>query len=119
MNEMRGCDTSVIHVCVDSVWLDAGRRAQISDDMLIEIGAAIALFGRNFILLNEEGVKLPSTLREACKCRYSGDELSMPAAMKLLRAFQDFMRSRAQSSSGLADEADWGPFALNFFGSLL
>jgi hypothetical protein len=35
---------------------------------------------------------LPSTLQEFCACRYSGDELNMPAAMKLLRAFQDFMR---------------------------
>jgi hypothetical protein len=74
--------------------------------VLIEIGAAMALFGRNFVLLVEEGVELPSTLQELCECRYSGDELNMPAAMKLLRAFQDFMRSSPSSPSALADEAD-------------
>jgi hypothetical protein len=106
MDEMRGCDTAVIHVCADAVWLDADRRPRISGDVLIEIGAAIALFGGNFVLLVEDGVELPSTLQELCVCRYSGDELNMPAAMKLLRAFQDFMRSPAEGPSGLADEAD-------------
>jgi hypothetical protein len=103
---MRGCDTAVIHVCADAVWLDTDRQPRFGGYVLIEIGAAMALFGRNFVLLVEEGVELPSTLQELCECRYSGDELNMPAAMKLLRAFQDFMRSSPSSPSGLADEAD-------------
>jgi hypothetical protein len=106
MDEMRGCDTAVIHVCADAVWLDADRRPRIGGDVLIEIGAAIALFGRNFVLLVEDGVELPSTLQELCACRYSGDELNMPAAMKLLRAFQDFMRAPTSRPSRHAIEAD-------------
>jgi hypothetical protein len=106
MDAMRGCDTALIHVCADAVWLDAERRPHMGGDVLIEIGAAIALFGRNFVLLVEDGVELPPTLQELCTCRYTGNELNMPAAMKLLRAFQDFMRAPDQGLSGLGDQAD-------------
>jgi hypothetical protein len=83
MDGMRGCDTAVIHVGAD------GLRGEV----LIEIGAAMALFGRNFILLVEEGVTLPANLQGFCGCRYSGDELNMPAMMTLFKAFNDFTRS--------------------------
>ena len=58
MDEMRGCDTAVIHVGVDGLLFDGGdnEEPRISGDVLIEIGAAMALYGRNFILLVEEGV---------------------------------------------------------------
>jgi hypothetical protein len=57
-------------------------------------GLAMALFGRNFILLVEEGVALPANLQGLCECRYSGDELNMPATMKLFKAFNEFTRSQ-------------------------
>jgi hypothetical protein len=44
---------------------------RISGDVLIEIIAAMALYGRNFILLVEEGVTLPANLQGLCECRYS------------------------------------------------
>jgi hypothetical protein len=94
MDEMRGCDTAVIHVGVDGLLLDADREPRIGSDVLIEIGAAMALYGRNFVLLVEEGVELPANLQGLCECRYSGDELNMPATMKLFKAFDDFARSR-------------------------
>jgi hypothetical protein len=94
MDEMRGCDTAVIHVGLDGFLFDGAKNeeSRISGDILIEIGAAIALFGRNFILLVNEGVTLPATLRGPCECRYSGEELDMPATMALLNAFNDFTR---------------------------
>ncbi|MBR0695600.1 hypothetical protein JQ553_20485 [Bradyrhizobium lablabi] len=60
--------------------------------MLIEIGAAMALYKRNFILVVEDGVglELPSNLQGLYQCRYSGDELGMEATMKLLKAFKEF-----------------------------
>jgi hypothetical protein len=94
MDEMRGCDTAVIHVGVDGLLLDADRQPRISGDVLIEIGAAMALYGRDFVLLVEEGVELPPNLQGLCECRYNGDELNMPATMKLFEAFNDFARSR-------------------------
>jgi hypothetical protein len=40
--------------------------------------------GYKFILLVEEGLQLPSNLQGLYECRYSGDELSRLATMKLL-----------------------------------
>jgi predicted nucleotide-binding protein len=49
----------------------------------------MALYGKKYILLVEEGVDLPSNLKGLYECRYKGDELSMTATMKLLKAFND------------------------------
>jgi len=106
VEEMRGCDTAVIQVGVDGLRFDADRQPQISGDVLIEIGAAMALYGRNFVLLVEEGVELPSNLQGPCECRYSGDELNMPATMKLLRAFNDFTRPQPMRSLAITIGAD-------------
>jgi hypothetical protein len=99
MDEMRGCVTAVIHVDADGLLFDADRRPGISGDVLIEMVAAMALYGRNFVLLVEEGVELPSNLQALCECRYSGDELNMPATMMLLRAFNGFTQSQFCSLS--------------------
>jgi hypothetical protein len=53
----------------------------------------MALYGRNFILLVEEGVNLPANLQGLCECRYSGEELDMSATMTLFKTFNDFTRS--------------------------
>jgi hypothetical protein len=96
MEEMRGCDTAVIHVGADGMLFDGSENEEprICGDVLMEIGAAMALFGRNFILLVEDGVTLPSNLQGLCACRYSGDELDMPATMTLFKAFNEFTKSR-------------------------
>jgi hypothetical protein len=95
MDEMRGCDTAVIHLGADGLRFDGeNEEPRISGDILIEIGAAMALYGRNFILLVEEGVTLPPILQGLCECRYSGDELNMPATMTMFKAFNDFTRPR-------------------------
>jgi predicted nucleotide-binding protein len=84
MDEMRGCDTAVIHVGTEGA---SSGLSWLGGDALIEFGAAMALYGRNFILLVEEGVDLPSNLSGLAECRYSGDSLDMAATMKLLKAF--------------------------------
>jgi hypothetical protein len=66
----------------------------------------MALFGRNFILLVEGGVTLPTNLQGLCECRYSGEELDMPATMTLFKAFNDFTRSRPTRPLTLAIGAD-------------
>jgi hypothetical protein len=108
MDEMRGCDTAVIHVCDDGLRFDAGRsdEPRLGSDVLIEIGAAIALFGRNFILLVEDGVTLPVNLQGLCECRYGGQELDMPATMMLFKAFNDFTRPQPARPVALAIGAD-------------
>lgn len=92
MEDMRSCQVAVIHVGSEGVLhdKDGNEVPQINGNVLIEIGAAMALYGRNFILLVEEGLKLPSNLQGLYECRYQGEELSMSATMKLLKAFNEF-----------------------------
>lgn len=89
---MRGCQAAVIHVGVEGYLLDEqGKKVpQLNGNVLIEIGAAMALFKDNFVLLVEDGATLPSNLQGLYECRYSGDELGMEATMKLLKSFNDF-----------------------------
>lgn len=93
MDDMRTCGAAVIHVSAESVLYDesTGKRVpQINGNVLIEIGAAMALYNERFVLLVEDGVSLPSNLQGLYECRYEGEELSMPAIMKLLKAFNEF-----------------------------
>ena len=92
MDDMRTCKAAVIHVSAERILYDKDGNdiPQINDNVLIEIGAAMALYGNKFVLLVEEGVNLPSNLQGLYECRYDGDELNMPATMKLLRAFSEF-----------------------------
>ena len=92
MSDMRTCRAAVIHVSAESVLFDedGNEVPQINGNVLIEIGAAMALYADKFVLLVEEGLKLPSNLQGLYECRYSGDELTMTATMKLLKAFNEF-----------------------------
>ena len=92
MDEMRSCQAAVIHVSSEGVLKDKNgeEHTQLNGNVLIEIGAAMALYGKQFILLVEDGVKLPSNLQGLYECRYQGNELSGEATMKLLKAFNAF-----------------------------
>jgi hypothetical protein len=107
MDEMRECDTAVIHVGFDGLLFDGRRNEEprICGDLLIEIVAAMALYGRNFILLVEQGVSLPANLQGLCECRYSGEQLDMPAAMTLFKAFNDFAQPQPTRPSVSANHA--------------
>jgi predicted nucleotide-binding protein len=97
IEQMRDCDTAIIHVTAGTARGDAQRQPRISDDVLIEIGAAMALYGREFILLVEDSVELPPCLHGLRECRYSGNAFNMPAMMRLLRAFGGFTQPRSDA----------------------
>jgi predicted nucleotide-binding protein len=59
-------------------------------NVLIEIGAAIALYGKKIVLLVEKGVELPSNLQGLYRCECEGDRLDYNATMKILKAFNQF-----------------------------
>jgi predicted nucleotide-binding protein len=92
MEDMRSCFAAVIHVDAEEELLDStGSKSQkINDNVLIEIGAAMALYNRNFVLLVEKGIRLPSNLQGLYRCDYDGDKLDYEATMKLLKAFNEF-----------------------------
>ena len=90
--DMRGCSAGVIHVGSEGKYLspDGSEYTKINDNVLIEIGAAMALYGKKVILLVERGVQLPSNLQGLYRCEYEGDKLDYDSTMKLLKTFSQF-----------------------------
>lgn len=92
MDDMRSCSAAIIHVGKEIKLLDqaGAEHVFVNQNVLIEVGAAMALYGRKFILLVERGAKLPSNLQGLYEVRYEGDKLDYDATMKLLKSFNDF-----------------------------
>jgi hypothetical protein len=92
MDDMRSCQAAIVHVGDERRLMDAAgaEHSVINPNVLIEIGAAMALYQRRFVLLVERGVELPSNLQGLYEVRYEGEQLDHDATMKLLEAFNDF-----------------------------
>ena len=92
MDDMRSCNAAVVHVGAEMTLLDgSGTEHKIlNPNVLIEIGAAMALYKKRFILLVEDGTTLPSNLQGLYEARYSGGKLDYDATMKLLKTFNEF-----------------------------
>jgi predicted nucleotide-binding protein len=90
--DMRSCRAGVIHVGAEGKYLDrdGNEQMKINDNVLIEIGAAMALYGKKVILLVEGGVTLPSNLQGLYRCEFDGDRLEYESTMKLLKTFSQF-----------------------------
>jgi predicted nucleotide-binding protein len=90
--DMRSCGAGVIHVGGEGKYLDkeGNEHSKINDNVLIEIGAAMALYGKKVVLLVEKGVTLPSNLQGLYRCDFEGDRLEYESTMKLLKTFSQF-----------------------------
>lgn len=94
LGEMRFCGAAIIHV-EDELHLldkDAKEHVTLNPNVLIEIGAAMALYGRRFILLVKDGVKLPSNLQGLFEVRYEGDGLDGSATIRLLESINELKK---------------------------
>jgi hypothetical protein len=92
LDDMRSCGAAIIHVDAERTIVEKGTDAEhvfLNPNVLIEIGAAMAFYGRRFILLVRDGVKLPSNLQGLFEVRYTGDTLDAVATIKLLEAIKD------------------------------
>lgn len=91
MEEMRSCGAAIIHVENERTLVDddGNPHVVLNDNVLIEIGAAMALFGERFILVVKDGVKLPSNLQGLLELRYKGDTLDVNDTVALLDAITD------------------------------
>ena len=92
MDDMRSCFAGVIDVESEDELLDSKGTThhKINENVLIEIGAAMALYKDNYVLLVSKGVHLPSNLQGLYVCYYDGPKLDYEATMKLLKAFNEF-----------------------------
>ena len=95
MNDMRSCGAAIIHVEDETKLLDAEAQEHImlNPNVLIEIGAAMALYGKRFILLVKDGVKLPSNLQGLYEVRYTGANLDGTATIRLLQAINEMKKT--------------------------
>jgi len=91
MDDMRRAGAAIIHVDADRTIIDkeSVEHVLLNPNVLIEIGAAMAFYGRRFILLVRDGVKLPSNLQGLYEVRYSGETLDANSTIKLLEAIKD------------------------------
>ena len=91
MDDMRSCGAAIIHVDADHTIIDrdSNEHVWLNPNVLIEIGAAMAFYGKRFILLVRDGVKLPSNLQGLFEVRYGGGTLDANATIKLLEAIKD------------------------------
>ncbi len=90
MNDMRSCGAAIIHVDHEQKLIDgdANEHIVLNPNVLIEIGAAMALYGRRFILLVREGIVLPSNLQGLFEVRYNDENLDSDATIRLLEAIK-------------------------------
>jgi predicted nucleotide-binding protein len=97
MDDMRSCSAAIIHVQAEQRLIDqeGSEHRIVNQNVLIEIGAAMALYRDRFILLVEDGTTLPSNLQGLYEVRYEGDELGYEATMKVLKALNEFKTKRA------------------------
>jgi predicted nucleotide-binding protein len=91
MEDMRSCSAAIIHVDAEQTLIDKDAKEHkiVNPNVLIEIGAAMALYGRRYILLVREGVDLPSNLQGLYEVRYKSDALDGETTIKLLEAIND------------------------------
>lgn len=91
MQDMRSCGAAIIHVDSERKLMDIESKEHVAlnENVLIEIGAAMALYGERFILLVKEGVKLPSNLQGLFEVRYAGDKLDGNETIKLMSSIND------------------------------
>lgn len=90
-DDMRSCDAGIIHIDLEEVPIGNGNQtySRLNENVLIEIGAAIALYGKRVILLCKKGTSLPSNLQGLYRCEYDGNQLDYASTMKLLKTMQE------------------------------
>jgi hypothetical protein len=96
MGDMRSCGAAIIHVDSERRLMDVDSKEQVAlnENVLIEIGAAMALYGERYILLVKDGVKLPSNLQGLYEVRHTGEKLDGNETMKLMSSINDMKTKR-------------------------
>jgi hypothetical protein len=97
---MRECDAALMVLNDEDFKSAEGGRVLPVESLLIEIGAAFALYGRRVLLLHEGQLPVPANLLGLCCCRFGGDELTWDEGVRLIKAFRDFQRRDSQTGTG-------------------
>jgi hypothetical protein len=94
MDDMRSCGAAIIHVDEEMRFTDqeVKEHVYVNQNVLIEIGAAMALYGSRYILLVKDGVRLPSNLQGLYEVRYKDDALDGDTTIRLMYAINDMKK---------------------------
>jgi len=101
INGMQSCIAAIIHIEDEQKLMDAegNQHVFLNPNVLIEIGAAMALYGRKFILLVKSDIQLPSSLQGLYEVRYEGNNLNMEAMSRLMKAINDMKNQSLPTES--------------------
>lgn len=86
LNLMRQCDGAIVCVSNDD---PEKKAAQLNSNVLIEIGAALALYPTKFVLIWEKGLAPPSNLQGLERFEVSGDDMKLEDGFRLIRLLQE------------------------------
>src|SRR5437773_12456989 len=105
MDDMRSCGAAIIHVDAERTIIDkeGNEHVLLNPNVLIEIGAAMAFYGRRFVLFVREGVKLPSNLQGLFVVWYTGENLDANSTLSLLDSIKDIKNHKLPTDAPGSD----------------
>ena len=88
---MRNCIAAVIIIDADRHLYteDDHEEIVLNNNVMIEVGAALALYKRKFILLVQKGIQLPSDLQGLYTVIFNGEDLDLTTGLRILDALKD------------------------------
>lgn len=91
LSDMRNSQAAIIHIDDENRFTDSTGKpcTAFNSNVLIEIGVALALYERRFILLVKEGIELPSNLKGLYEVRYRGETLDESVTERLSKAIDE------------------------------
>lgn len=91
LNDMRSCGAAIIHVDDELRLVDEKGQEHVvlNDNVLIELGAAMAFYGKRIIIVVKKGIKMPSNLQGIYKFEYEGDIISMDDTIRLVTTINE------------------------------
>jgi hypothetical protein len=97
MDAMRRCSAAVIALGsgIPMVDMTGSPLRTLSPNLLLEVGAAVALFGSRVIFLVDRGCKLPEALEGMPTVNWQGGQLDFEGVMTLVKAFNEFRKAMA------------------------
>jgi hypothetical protein len=95
---MRECDAALMVLNDEDFKSDDVGSPLPVENLLIEIGAAFALYGRRVLFLHEGRLAVPANLLGLRCDSLGGHELTWTEGLQLVQAFKDFKRDETQAS---------------------
>jgi hypothetical protein len=89
---MRECDAALMVLNDEDFKCDECGRTLPLESLLLEIGAAFALYGRRVVLLQAGQLPVPANLLGLRCDRFGGSELTWDEGVRLVKTFKDFKR---------------------------